>query len=32
MPEEMRLLDAALAPERVGEPRYSEQQMAQVDR
>ncbi|HET9003687.1 MAG TPA: aldo/keto reductase [Gemmatimonadaceae bacterium] len=30
--EEMRALDAALAPEKVSGPRYSEKQMAQVDR
>ena len=31
-PEEMRQLDAALPPEKVAGPRYSEQLMAQVDR
>ena len=30
--EEMRLLDAALAPEKVSGPRYGEKAMAQVDR
>jgi hypothetical protein len=29
---DMRLLDAALPPERVAGPRYGERQMAQVDR
>ena len=32
MPNEMAALDAALAPEKVAGPRYSEKQMAQVDR
>jgi aryl-alcohol dehydrogenase-like predicted oxidoreductase len=32
MTEEMATLDAALAPEKVSGPRYSEKQMAQVDR
>ena len=31
-PNEMAALDAALAPEKVAGPRYSEKQMAQVDR
>src|SRR5437764_549640 len=31
-PNEMTALDAALAPEKVAGPRYSEKQMAQVDR
>ena len=31
-PNEMATLDAALAPDRVAGPRYSEKQMAQVDR
>jgi aryl-alcohol dehydrogenase-like predicted oxidoreductase len=31
-PEEMRTLDAALAPDRVSGPRYSEKSMAMVDR
>src|SRR6476661_4163568 len=31
-PEEMTTLDAALAPEKVAGPRYSESRMAQVDR
>jgi aryl-alcohol dehydrogenase-like predicted oxidoreductase len=31
-PEEMAALDAALAPEKIAGPRYSEKQMAQVDR
>ena len=30
--EEMRALDGALAPEKVSGPRYSEKNMAQVDR
>ncbi|MFI5244757.1 MAG: aldo/keto reductase, partial [Gemmatimonadales bacterium] len=30
--EEMKLLDAALAPEKVSGPRYGEKQMAQLDR
>jgi aryl-alcohol dehydrogenase-like predicted oxidoreductase len=30
--EEMAMLDAALAPEKVSGPRYGEKQMAQVDR
>jgi diketogulonate reductase-like aldo/keto reductase len=30
--KEMAALDAALAPEKVSGPRYSEKQMAQVDR
>jgi len=32
MPNEIAALDAALAPEKVAGPRYSEKQMAQVDR
>ena len=32
MPNEMAALDTALAPEKVAGPRYSEKQMAQVDR
>ena len=31
-PDEMRVLDAALAPEKIAGPRYSAERMAQVDR
>ena len=31
-PEEMRILDEALAPERIAGPRYGEKQMSQIDR